>query len=107
MADKSRSYYKTVEPGTIDTDQVVIPSGETWEMRNWILSASPVKDTEVSVCFDYGEASEMVLAMTHSTLSHDRIKEVTGDGVKILAIILKNNNTDSVFLGAEFSARDV
>ena len=107
MADKSRSHYKVVAPNTISTNEVVIPNGETWEIDHCILSASPVKDTRVSIIFDYGEAGAQILFMTRSTLSHDQIKEVTGDGVKKLAIVLTNNDSSSTFLGGEFGARDI
>lgn len=107
MSDKSRKYYKDVAENYVDTDEVVIPDNETWEIQFWIGSANPTQDTHVKIVWDFDGDDEEIIALTHTSAKHIVGANLIGDGVKKLAICLVNDSGDTESLGVEFTARSV
>lgn len=104
MSDKSRSYYKFVGVLTEDADVVVIPDGEQWRIQSWKGAANGWGDTHVCVIWDYEGSTEEILALTYLT-EHSVIERVlVGDGVKKLAIVLRNDSLNPERIGAQFEA---
>lgn len=73
-------------------EYLVIPNGEKWELTYWWGSANPSRDTHVAIIWDYDGNDPEILALTHGDIDNRGINiEITGDGVKKLAIVLRND----------------
>ena len=110
MSDKSRALYTEVATITEETDEVVIPNGETWEIQEFSGFANESRDAHVCLIWDYGEGkTNEIVALSHGTLKGKIIgRQLVGDGIKILAICLRNDELSGTErLGAEYLARKI
>ena len=102
---KSDAFHKSVATGTTDTKEVVIPAGEEWYVESFEGSAAYMDDTMVCVVWDYGGGEPEILAATHGDTRKIIDRTLTGDGVKVLAILLQNNTANSHVIGGSYRAR--
>lgn len=108
--DYTQTKYTTVAANTVDTDGlVVIPNGVVvgiFEFRG--DSVGP--ENYVVLVFDYGGASEKILAVARGSefISLDPTlaeNQVTGNGVKTLGIVVVNDSIASIpAVGGSFKA---
>lgn len=105
--DKSKKYYKLVGALTEDASIIIIPNGEIWEVQSWVGSANGYRDTHVALIWDYDSSNENILALTYGSLKSFIGELLVGDGVKKLAIVLRNDSLNSERLGAEYLAKKV
>jgi len=94
-------YYKEVSSNTEDSQEFVIPDGETWEITRWNGSANAYRETHVCVIWDYDGTQELI-AITYNSEKRDILRTFTGDGTKKMAIVLVNDSPNAERLGAEF-----
>lgn len=85
-------------------DDFVIPNGELWEIRKFQGSASYLDDTAVSLVWDPAGAAE-ILACTHGDSSYNLGAQVTGDGTKVLRLVLSNDTNVARIMGGAWEAR--
>ena len=90
-----------VSPLTSESFDQIIPSGETWCIRSFIGSAAYLDDTTAALVWDPAGAYE-ILASTHGDAAADLERNLTGDGVKTLSIILTNDTNTPHLLGASW-----
>ena len=70
--------------------------------------ANESRDAHVSLIWDFGGAGQEIIALAHGTLPDKPLGRMfVGDGVKILALCLTNDEADPECLGAEYVARKV
>jgi hypothetical protein len=107
VIDRSDSFYETV-PALGDTvkDQVP-PAGKTWEIVRFVGSAAYLAETSVKLVWDQGGAGEEVLASTHGDSNVEFVRQVVGDGIKKLALVLENTSQSGQALGARYTAREL
>ena len=98
-------YNQSVESGTQDDLDTIIPNGETWEIISWVGSADPTRDTEVCIVWDRGGAGEEKVVLTHGSTVSNVGREFTGDGVKKLSSCLINDSNDTIGLGIQYFIR--
>lgn len=103
--DAFKSKYSEVPSSTIENIDHVIPDGETYEFIRFYGSSSASPETLVCVTFDPGGGSEVILFATHGDgeLKNNK-SEVTGDGTKVIRISLRNDQTESDWLGCGWEA---
>jgi hypothetical protein len=100
-----QSYFKTVNSSSEDALELVIPNGEVWEIDSWSGSANPFRDTHSCLIWDFGGAGERILALTYTSLKTTIQEQFIGDGVKKLALVLRNDSLSAERLGCEFIYR--
>lgn len=100
-----QSYFKSVASSTEDALELIIPNGETWELDSWLGSANMFRDTNVCLIWCYEQTGEQIIALTYTSLKNELNLSFTGDGVKKMAIVLRNDSLSAERLGAEFIYR--
>lgn len=100
-------YYKEVDNNTEDSDEYVIPNGDTWEVTFWNGSANAYRETHVCIIWDYAGAEEEIIAITYNSEKRYINRAFIGDGSKKLAIVLVNDSPNSERLGAELEYKDI
>lgn len=95
--------YNVVGPNE-EVDYIIIPDGEQWEIQDWWGSANPNRDTHVCIIWDYGGVEEEILSVTHTSEKRVIGRTLIGDGLKKLAISLRNDTAlTTETLGAGYS----
>lgn len=100
-----QSYFRMVDALTEDTLELIIPDGEIWEVESWSGSANPFRDTHTCLIWDFGTANERILALTYTSLKTNIQEQFVGNGVKKLALVLRNDSLSAERLGSEFIYR--
>lgn len=109
----SESYYKNVDSNSDDFSTGVIPiEGEKIGIHRFIASGAD-PSCYVVLVWDFGGASQKIFASTKGDIDitfdssiHDM--HITGDGVKKLQIMIKNDNDSaSPIIGGRFEAIEV
>ncbi len=98
-----RNKYEAVASGTAVTDDVIVPDGESWEIRTFTGNAAYVSDVAVCLVWDRGGSAEEVLAATHGDATITVGREITGDGTKKLSIMLDNQSSETHTIGAGYT----
>ena len=101
-ADVSGNLYKSVAALSVETDEQVIPNGETWHVRLMFANASYLDDVVVCLCWDYGGAGQEVIASSHGDMKFQLDRKLVGDGVKKLAIVLDNATPAARVIGVSW-----
>lgn len=81
---------------------MIIPDGEVWEIQKFVGAAAYDEGTKACLVWDYGGA-EVLLYSTHGDGSFSGDDQLTGDGVKKVAICLVNDTASAQTLGGQFS----
>jgi hypothetical protein len=90
-----------------EASDVIVPSGETWEITRFVGSAAYLPDTTASLVWDRAGTPEILYSTHGDGTFTDSTKHVTGDGAKVLSIVLTNDSATSQMMGGEWSARSV
>ena len=98
------SLFASVASYDEETSETVVPNGETWIVRAFAGSASRLDDNVASLVWDYGGAGETILAATHGDAVIHLAETITGDGSKILAIVLTNDTGAARVMGGQWQA---
>jgi hypothetical protein len=101
MALIKNKYRVEVDANTEDYDSVTPADGVVWEISSFAGSASGL-DTHVALIWDYLGGSEEILALAHTSDKHRVDEQITGDGTKKLALVLRNDTADAERLSAEY-----
>lgn len=104
MTIKAQEHFAEVATLTTDTDEWVVPTGEVWRIRSFQGSAAYVEDTSAQLVWDYG-VTDVLIRSTHGDAAFGLDFEITGDGAKILAIVLDNQSANSQALGGSYEAK--
>lgn len=100
MERKERRFYSSVSGLATATDSYIVPSGKMLSVEEFGGNAATHPDTTVRIVWDYGGASPEILFATHGDMIRQPIGiNVLGNGVKVIAIILVNDQAASTFLG--------
>jgi hypothetical protein len=102
----SDSFYRDVGAQDELTSDWVVPDGEMWEIINFCGSAAYLDDTVVSLVFDPTGANEIIVC-THGDANLSPNRKVTGNGTKVLRIVLTNDTSVPRILGASWTAKKV
>lgn len=104
MAIVNRRYYKSVSASTQDTDEYVIPNGQTLSFLDFGGNASLSPDSKVALKYWDG-TTHAVLFTTHGD---DRQvvgnMDYVGNGTRSIKIELTNDLSSADYLGAYWSA---
>jgi len=107
MIDRSESLYETVAAfGCVVKDQVPA-NGKTWEIARFVGSAAYLSTTAVMLVWDHGGAGEEIVASTHGDANIELFRQVVGDGVKKLALVLENDAPSAQVLGARYEVKEL
>jgi len=107
MIDRSDSIYDTVAAlGRVVKDQVPA-NGKTWEIVRFVGSAAYLSTTAVKLVWDHGGPGQEVIASTHGDANLELVRQVVGDGVKKLALVLENDAPSAQILGARYEVREL
>ncbi len=89
--------YALVSGTSVVTDEIVIPTGEVWEIQKFIGNAGQDMKSIVQLVWKYQKpvAQRVTLALTHGDHTFEDIPSFTGDGTDVLAIVLRNDATKS------------
>jgi len=103
--DISQRHYKQVTSSSVDTSDHVIPNGETYQFIRFYGNASESPNTIVCIFWDKDGLDEDLLFTTHNDSILDKTSiEKTGNGVKKITIVLKNDLLQDEWLGAAWEA---
>jgi hypothetical protein len=107
VIDRSDSIYETVPAlGRAVKDQVPA-NGKTWEIIRFVGSAAYLAQTTVKLVWDHGGAGEEIIASTHGDTNLELVRQVVGDGIKKLALVLENDGVSGQLLGGRCEAREL
>lgn len=107
MIDRGDSHYETV-PGLSRVAKDQVPgNGKTWEIVRFVGAGAYVPETAVMLVWDRGGAGEEVLASTHGDANVEMVRQVAGDGVKKLALVLENDGPVGFAMGGRYEAREL
>lgn len=104
MAKEYRRYYKVLGANSSETDEFIPPSG-TYYISALGGSSSASPDTLVEIIWDFGGTEEILFA-THNDSNQNVNIELPGDGAKILAIRLTNDQGVPDTLGGFWTGSD-
>ena len=107
MADQTKLLTTIVTANTELVDYEVIPNGDTWHIDRIIGSASPFRDSHIRLVWDYGSGNEDILAIVYGSFSIIIERDLLGNGVKKLALILENDSPSSVYFYAKYLAASI
>lgn len=95
-----RRFYKSVGANSSETDEYIVPSGQTLQITKIGGNASAAPSTVAKVIWDFQGAGENTLLSTHGDSQYEPLNlELLGDGVKKLAIVLMNDQLVNDDLG--------
>lgn len=97
------SYAKTVEALTEDAKTTIPGDGKLWDISSFTGNAGFSADTTVKLVWDY-DGTPQILCITHGSIIQKSVGEITGDGVKKLAIVLVNDSNTPIDLGGSWEA---
>ena len=106
MAVETRALVAEVAALSEEIDDLIIPSGETWEVFAFTGAAAYLDDTAACLIWDPAGANK-ILACTHGDGTFEPIELVAGDGAKVLRISLQNDTNTARVLGGDWKARRV
>ncbi len=107
MIERNDGHYESVAAlGRVVKDQVPA-NGKTWEIVRFVGSAAYLPETDVKLVWDLGGAGEEVIASTHGDANVELVRQVAGDGVKRLALVLENDSLSARILGGRYEAREL
>jgi hypothetical protein len=107
MIDRSDGLYESIAAlGRVIKDQVP-GNGKTWEVVRFVGSAAYGPETSVKLVWDLGGAGEEVIASTHGDANVELVRQVAGDGVKKLALVMENDSLSARVLGGRYEAREL
>jgi len=101
---------KYQEVGALEeaTEEWTPGSGEVWEVAHFQGSGAYLDDTTAAVVWDYGEAGAVIVAATHGDAEvHAVGYRITGDGSKVLAIVLTNDTDSAHVMGGRYEAKRI
>lgn len=106
MALTSDSIYQEVAALTEVTSEMIPANGVSWEIQSFTGNGAYDASVTVKLVWDFGGGGETVLVSTHGDLV-DRLRndQVTGDGVKKLAIVLDNQSNTAQTIGGQYEAK--
>ena len=105
MAVTKRRYYQEVPANTTLVDEFVPASGN-YHLSLMGGNGDITALTSVCVVWDYQGAGEDILMVTHGDTRQPVDIDLTADGVKKLAIVLKNDNAAATVLGGYWTGSD-
>jgi len=107
MIDRSDSLYESIGAlGRVTKDQVPA-NGKTWEIVRFMGSAAYLPETTIKLVWDAGGTIEEVIASTHGDANYELVRQIVGDGVKKLGIVLENDSLAARVLGGRYEAREL
>ena len=92
---------------TREIRDVVIPDTEVWEIQGFMGQAAYDPNIQVCLVWDRGGAGEKLIISTHGDLNTKVNRQVTGDGVKKLAIVLDNLTNSASAIGARWTGKKI
>ena len=96
----NQRFYKNVDSSSSESLDYTPANGEKFVVMRAGGNSADNPDTNICIVFDPGGASQEIIFSTYHDSIHENInKEFTGDGVKVLRIILTNDLTESSYLG--------
>lgn len=98
----SDSHFASVPGGTSVNSETLVPDGETWEISEFVGSAAYVDNAEVKLCW-----GAELLASTHGDARIELDRQIVGDGVTKLCIVLDNAAANARSLGGQWRGRKV
>ena len=101
---KGDQLFMDVEGLTEETSDLVVPDGETWDIRHFSGSAAYLEDTTVCIVWDPA-GTPQILDCTHGDKSGPVSFQAVGDGVKVIRISLQNDSNIPRVLGAAWEGR--
>jgi hypothetical protein len=102
--DHSKSIFQSVPATSTTYEDQTIPNGDTWKIQKATGSAAFTADVHVLLVWDRGGAGEEILFATHGEAQSVLDRDLVGDGVKILSIVLENNSLDAQVIGGSYVA---
>ncbi len=107
MIERNDGHYESVAAlGRVVKDQVPA-NGKTWEIVRFVGSAAYLPETAVKLVWDLGGAGEEVIASTHGDANVELVRQVAGDGIKKLALVMENDSLSARILGGRYEAREL
>lgn len=103
LADRHGRLFTSV--ASYDSEQLdtIVPSGETWKVVRFVGSGAQVVGTVVKLVWDPAGAND-IIAATHGDLTIGLDVDVTGDGTKVLRLLLENDTGNIETLGGQWEA---
>lgn len=88
-----------------ETFDVVVPDGETWAIERFVGSAAYSPDTSAALVWDRTGTPSLVYATHGDGVFDGSDWEITGNGTKVLSIVLTNETAAEQEIGGEWIAR--
>ncbi len=104
---KDDAHYAEVSAGQEISSEQVPASGKEWIIGIFQADAPSSSDGWVALVWDYEGASEEFLTLTYTSTERVISRSVVGDGVKKLAIVLHNGDSDSLVMGGLYKVKEL
>ena len=103
--DVNKRLYKNVAASSSETLDYVPADGEQLLVMVLGGDSSSSPETNCCVLWDQGGGAQEILFSTYADAKQENVHHlIIGDGVKILRIMLQNDLTESVLIGAYWQA---
>lgn len=97
--DKNERFYKQVPASSSEQYDYVPANGEKLRIINVGVSSSSIPDTTACIAWDAAGTPDIIISSYGEAKHQDIIKDVVGDGIKILRINLTNDLTEPTYMG--------
>lgn len=81
-------------------------NGAIWSLKEFRYYANPNQDTHARIVWDYQGANEEILAIGYGSDIEALDITITGDGIKILALIVQNDSAGREYIGGAYTAHN-
>lgn len=101
MAAIEKRFYQDVSSLSEESDDFILPNGDRLAFTQFGGDASVDVNVRVEIIWDADGTPEILFA-THNSNVQSSIRELVGDGVKVLRIKLTNDSLSSHIIGAYY-----